>query len=179
MFAALFLFSRDAKAEWEPPPTRGHGWIVRGMTGVRAGVVLPVWKDLAVVPSGYLLAELTIEDGWWEVCGGVGAMVGLEQSDRAMQGAIVEVGARRYLANLSLAPFVGAGLSPRLLFFDRAKVAVTAHAALGGLVSVGQQALSVEMRLAQHIVPLRWSGGSDLVDHYWPTELGAFVGYWW
>lgn len=160
---------------YDPAPPRGTGWIMKGMDGARMGVVLPLAKERSFVPSLHLALETAINFDWWELCLGGGVMVGLGGSDRALQGLLLEVGVRRYLANWSVAPFVGAGISPRFLIYEGRHFALAPHLAVGGLKALERSWVTFELRAAQHVVPVK----SDTGDQMYPTEVGVFAGYWW
>jgi hypothetical protein len=109
-------------------------------------------------------------------------------NEASVGGLVGQMGASYYLTHTSVSPYVGAGVSPRLVFGDYSGAALT----LGGQIGVmfmrqASTRIYVEGRVDQNVLPLTTDYGNyDPVtgelengDDVFPTEISIAVGIGW
>ncbi|MBC7793117.1 MAG: hypothetical protein H7Z43_05375, partial [Clostridia bacterium] len=159
------------------------------MGGIRIGFILPVAKGFQFDPSFEVLYDVRLEQKYWffEIAGG--AIIGVGGDHSALKGATLELGAAYYLTGGDFAPFVGGGVSPRIVSIDNLRFGFAPYVTAGATIGRTATAhFSFELRAFQNVLhleanrsrPSPFTGNAETVrTHVYPTELGAFVGIWW
>ena len=161
--------------------------------GVRIAGVLPAGDRAQANGALGLEFDVKLEGTSYflEVAGGFIMPADIhDRGDSEVGGLIGLLGASYYLTDTSVSPYVGGGLSPRIMFgaYNGAGLAVNAHF---GLMFMRQSSSRIyaELGLDQHLLGLSTSlteyYDSSLgtyvtsTDRVWPTELSLAVGIGW
>lgn len=153
------------------------------MTGVRIGFIAPVAKGFQFDPGFEVLYDMRLEQRYWffQVAGG--AIFGIGGDHSSLKGATLELGAAYYLTGGDFAPFLGGGVSPRLVSIDNLRFGFAPYVTLGATIGRTSTAhFSMELRAFQNVLHLDADhsvNGVTVRSRVYPTELGAFVGIWW
>jgi len=163
------------------------------VAGFRTAVVLPFAPDLDPAPMLLGQFDMRLEGQSYFVEFAAGLMLPSDFDDsesRASIGGLVgQLGASYYLSHTSVSPYVGGGLSPRLIFGDYNGAGLTVGGQLG-LMFMRQSStrIYIEIRLDQNVLPLS-TDYSDYDDQYpyegqdsddvFPTELSFAAGIGW
>jgi len=164
------------------------------VVGVRTAVVFPFAPDLDTAPMLLGQFDMRLEGQSYFIEFGAGLMLPSDfddNSNRASVGGLVgQLGASYYLTHTSVSPYIGAGVSPRLLFGDYSGAGLTVGGQ-AGLMFMRQSStrIYIEARLDQNVLPLSgrdydsydpltgdYDNGNDDV---FPTELSFAVGIGW
>lgn len=146
------------------------------VAGFRTAVVVPFVPDYDPAPMllGQFDLRLEGEDYFIEFAGGLMLPSDFDddQDKVAVGGLVGQLGASYYLTHTSVSPYVGAGVSPRLLFGDYSGAALTAGGQVGVMfMRQASTRIYVEARLDQHILPL----SSEFDDEYYDPETQQYV----
>ena len=149
------------------------------LTGLRVGFIAPVASGFEFDPGFMVLYDMRLEQKYWffEVAGG--AMFGVGGDHSSLGGVVLELGAAYYLTGGDFAPYIGAGVSPRIINIDSTRFGFAPYLQLGATIGRTATAhFSFEARATQNVLyMLADKGGRE--RHVYPTELGGFVGIWW
>lgn len=156
--------------------------------GLRIGFIMPVAKGFEFDPGFEVLYDVRLEQKHWffQIAGG--AVFGTGGEHSALKGVLLELGAAYYLTGGDFAPFVGGGVSPRLVSIDNLRFGFAPYLTVGATLGRTSTAhFSFELRAAQNVLHLEAdrtvtdSSGNrtERRSNVYPTELGAFVGIWW
>ncbi|MBF5046133.1 hypothetical protein FGE12_27205 [Aggregicoccus sp. 17bor-14] len=125
--------------------------------------------------------DLRAESGRHFLEFGLGFLVAADNSESrtGYGGLYADFGASYYLTQSEVSPYVGAGLSPRLLLGG--ELSTVANVAAWGQLGVmflrtSSTRLYADLRVNQNLLPLRIVTGPDQHDSHFPTELGLHVG---
>lgn len=110
--------------------------------------------------------------------------------DNNLSGWFADVGASYFITNGNHALYVGAGISPRMLWYDpsRATADIAPYLQVGYMMfRASRTRLYFDLRATQNLVPIRYGYdynqcGWDvcyLTKHIYPTELALYVGLGW
>jgi hypothetical protein len=104
-------------------------------------------------------------------------------------GLVGQLGASYYLTHTSVSPYIGAGVSPRLLFGDYSGAGLTVGGQIGVMfMRQASTRIYVEGRVDQNVLPLSTSYYDDYDietgeyadgDDVFPTEISIAVGIGW
>lgn len=159
--------------------------------GARVGLVVPLAKHLQTEPTVLAQFDGRLEgtNYFLEFAGGIMLPSDLSSDDDAYGGLVGHVGASYYLTHTSVSPYVGAGLSPRIVFGEYQGVGLTANAHLGLMfMRHSSSRIYVEVQVDQNLLGLRpdndyyyedFSSEPVTRDKVWPTELSLAVGIGW
>lgn len=157
------------------------------MGGFRIGMLAPVAKGYQFDPGFEIVYDLRLHQRNYFLNIATGAIFGIGGSDPAIAGWILELGAAWYLTDGDFAPYIGGGISPRIISVDEVRFGLAPYAVLGatlGRTSTAQ--FSFELRASQNVLkqkievgPPDTVTGDRVKEDVYPTELGAFVGIWW
>lgn len=158
--------------------------------GFRIGMLAPVAKGYEFDQGFEVLYDLRLESRDYFLTIATGAMFGIgsKGGNPAISGWVLELGAAAYLSDGDVAPYIGGGISPRLMSVNESKFGLAPYATVG--LTVGRTStahFSFELRCAQNVVRQEINvGATDAAGNrvtvkqdVFPTELGAFVGIWW
>jgi hypothetical protein len=155
--------------------------------GVRTGVIMPLASGQRFAPAvtGDLVGRFEAESWFLDASGGVAisSQAGRRERYATYGGLFGAVSANYLLTDGSIAPYVGGGFSPRLIFTIKDVSAGLAPFAQIGVTMLRQSRFHffAEARVAQNVVPVNdGRGGVDGEprngkDHF-PTEIGLGVG---
>jgi hypothetical protein len=156
--------------------------------GIKTGLIFPVasGKSFAPLMSLQFDGRLGTRDSFVEF--GIGAAVpsstGQGSSQIQMGGVFAELGGSFYLSNSSVAPYLGAGVSPRLWIADAPNVGDTAGATCtvygqAGITFTRDSRVRIygELRVNQYVIGL--IDNSQMGSTYYPTELALQIGMGW
>lgn len=162
--------------------------------GVKAGMILPAASGRSFLPAGMLQfdARFGTRDYFIELGAGFALALGSESTSgkAALEGLFAEVGASFYLADGPIAPYLGAGLSPRIWGIHSSLSNGISGAIYGqaGVTFTRDSRLRIyaELRVSQNVIgiPEYADDGSTapnrtVLDTYHPTELGLQLGIGW
>lgn len=168
--------------------TRGNNRLfVEKLFGARFGVVAPVGNHLDLVP-GLLLqfdARLEQEDYFIEFAAGM-LVPNEQQTKRTISGFFGHVGASYYLTHTFISPYIGAGISPRIMLeqYQGAGLALSAHAGVMFMRSSSTR-IYAELQVDQNVIPVSPASNYDSVtgnygtngrQNVLPTELSLALG---
>lgn len=165
--------------------------------GFRLGGMAPVGNNVDVGGVMQLQFDARLEGTSYflEIAGGFMLPSKFEGNDAFLAGLVGQLGASYYLGNASVAPYVGGGLSPRIMLGDYNGVGLTAYGRLG-LMFMRQSSSRIyaEIGVDQNLLGLsRGDYGYETYDpatgqyvtvdpddaSVWPTELSIAVGIGW
>jgi hypothetical protein len=170
-------------------PTRTFA---ENVAGFRTAVVLPFAPDLDTAPMLLGQFDMRLEGRSYFIEFAAGLMLPSQfdgsESRASIGGLVGQLGASYYLSHTSVSPYVGGGLSPRLIFGDYNGAGLTVGGQFG-LMFMRQAStrIYIEVRLDQNVLPLSTDYGSYdeypyeeiSSDDVFPTELSFAVGIGW
>ena len=171
-------------------PTRTFA---ENVAGVRTAVVFPFAPDLDTAPMllGQFDMRLEGEDYFLEFAAGLMLPSNFDDggNSASVGGLVGQLGASYYLTHTSVSPYVGAGVSPRLLFGDYSGAGLTVGGQIGVMfMRQASTRIYVEGRVDQNVLPLSTSYYDDYDietgeytdgDDVFPTEISIAVGIGW
>jgi len=156
--------------------------------GIKTGLIFPVasGKSFASLMSLQFDGRLGSRDSFVEF--GIGAAIPSSSADASnniqMGGVFAELGGSVYLSTASVAPYLGAGVSPRIWIADAPNVSDSAGATCtaygqAGITFTRDSYLRIygELRVNQYIIGL--TDKSRAGESYYPTELALQIGMGW
>ena len=164
---------------------------VEKLFGARFAVVAPVGYNLDVVPSLLLQFDARLEQEDYFIELAVGMLVPNEQENkRTIAGMLGHIGASYYLTHTFISPYIGAGLSPRIVLDQYTGVGLAAGAHVGLMfMRSSSTRIYAELQIDQNLIPLSpasryeydyntntGSYGTDGRKKVLPTELSLAVG---
>lgn len=166
--------------------------------GVRTGMALPFGKDVNADPALFVEFDgrLEAETYFLEFAGGLmlpSDFADDGDNDEGIGGLLGFIGGSYYLSNTNVAPYVGAGLSPRIMFGAYTGAALTVNGHFGLMfMRMSSSRIYLDIGVDQHLLPLSddlfdeqydpETGNyvsTDEGDEVWPTEFSAAVGIGW
>jgi len=172
-------------------PTRTFA---ENVAGFRTAIVLPFAPDLDTAPMLLGQFDMRLEGQSYFLEFAAGLMLPSDfddsQNKASIGGLVGQLGASYYLTHTSVSPYVGAGVSPRLIFGDYSGAGLTVGGQFG-LMFMRQAStrIYIEVRLDQNVLPLGTDLGGDYYengqyvsvesDDVYPTELSFAVGIGW
>jgi hypothetical protein len=163
--------------------------------GMRTGMVLPFGAD--VEADAALFAEfdgrLEAESYFLEFAAGLmlPSQFDNDSDYDGVGGLIGLVGGAYYLTHSNVAPYLGAGLSPRLMFGAYSGAALTLNGRIGVMfMRMSSSRIYLEVGIDQHVLPLSPDFYAESYDpetgtytsdndDVWPTELSFAAGVGW
>lgn len=160
--------------------------------GIRIGMTLPFGKDVdaGAALSAQFDGRLEARSYFLEFAGGFMLPSKFDGDEEGIGGLIGLIGASWYLSHTDVAPYIGAGISPRIMFGAYSGAALAANGKLGLMfMRMSSSRIYAEIGVDQHLLPL----SLDLYDDYdpstgayvsndddvWPTELSFAIGIGW
>jgi hypothetical protein len=163
--------------------------------GIRTGMALPVGKDVDADAALFLEFDGRLEGKSYFIEFGAGFMLPsqMDDSDEGIGGLISLIGGSFYLSETNVAPYLGAGLSPRIMLGAFSGAALTANGHIGLMfMRMSSSRIYAEIGVDQHLIPLAPDYYDDEYydpdtgtyrsidsDEVWPTELSVAVGVGW
>jgi len=149
------------------PPNRMGSQKVPGFKG---SFTFPVGWSEEVAPMMSASFDLRLENLSHFIEFGIGFTVPAADYDYAYGGVFLDIGGNLYLSHTSTAPYIGAGLMPRLMSSD--SIANFLVYAQGGVMFSREASTRfyADFRVGQNLIPLTW--GTEPVQEYDP-ETGA------
>lgn len=164
--------------------------------GVKASIVFPFAKGVDLEPMASLAFELRIEKRDYFFGFAAGAMLpgSTSNSDRHGYGGVfAEMSGNYFLTHSNFAPYLGAGISPRIQASSSSTaVGFAPFAHVGAMFPRESRARALlEFRVAQNVFPLKgnsldgyydgynWVTRPDAVNGKYPTELSLQFGVVW
>jgi hypothetical protein len=158
----------------------------RKLTGPKVGVIFPVSAHKSYDPMVALSWSTRLEGGSYfvEFATGIALPCATEQNGYDSQGIghlWADVGGSLFLSNSPVAPYLGLGISPRLIVSNGATVNIAPYAQAGILMArTSSVHLFVEFRAAQNLLSVKETRHGVRTDHdFRPTELGGLAGISW
>jgi hypothetical protein len=174
--------------------TRPTRTFTEKVIGVRTAVVIPFAPGLSADPMMLLQFDARLEGTVYFLEFGGGIMFPSDfdsgENDTSVGGLVGHIGGSYYLTQTSVSPYLGAGLSPRLVFGDYsgAGLAVNGHAGVM-FMRTSSARIYAEVRLDQNVIPLSpdiydycdYSIDCSQIDRddIFPTEISFAVGIGW
>lgn len=158
-------------------PTRTFA---ENVAGFRTAVVLPFAPDLNPLPMllGQFDMRLEGQNYFLEFAAGLMLPSNLgsddydDGNDSSVGGLVGQLGASYYLTHTSVSPYVGGGLSPRLIFGDYTGAGLTVGGQFGLMfMRHASTRIYIEARLDQNVLPL----GRDYDGGHYDSETGTYV----
>jgi hypothetical protein len=145
-------------------PTRTFA---ENVAGFRTGVVIPIVADHEPAPMLLGQFDLRLEGQNYFIEFAVGLMLPSDFDDAedkvSIGGLVGQLGASYYLTHTSVSPYVGAGLSPRLIGGDYSGAALTVGGQFGVMfMRQASTRIYIEGRFDQNVLPL----STDLSGYY-------------
>lgn len=157
--------------------------------GLKAGLVLPFAKNIDFEPSVLLQFDGRFDTNAYFLELGIGGMVPTYSSnDPGYGGLFADLGFNKWLTKGSVAPYLGLGICPRLIFaLDDELFSLTPYAQVGASFFRGTtRRLYIELRVAQNALAIEdktdctpGSPGCNAGNEYHPTELFFNIGLGW
>ena len=161
--------------------------------GIKLGLGQPMaaGRTFAPIVLGAFDARFGTRDYFWELGGGAAlAAESSSQTGKAqLQGLFAEAGLNAYLADGSIAPYAGGGISPRFWAIDNTAANDGIKCAVFGQVGVtftrdARARFYSELRVSQNIIGIPEDDfsapvGSPPLATYYPTELTLHMGVGW
>jgi len=156
-------------------PTRTFA---ENVAGFRTAIVLPFAPDVDPAPMLLGQFDMRLEGRSYFIEFAAGLMLPSDlgddgyDDDASVGGLVGQLGASYYLTHTSVSPYVGAGISPRLVFGDYTGAGLAVGGQLG-LMFMRQAStrIYIEARLDQNVLPL----GRDFGGEYYDSETGTYV----
>jgi hypothetical protein len=183
----------DTVTQAEAAPTNQTYSVVP--KGVKASIVLPFAKGVDLEPMASLAFELRIEkrDYFFGFAAGLMLPGGTgDNNAHGYGGVFAEMSGNYFLTHGNFAPYVGAGVSPRIQAASSTSVGFAPFAHIGAMFPRESRARAlVEFRVAQNVFPLKGNSYSSYYDGYnyvptpdpvqgkYPTELSLQFGVVW
>jgi hypothetical protein len=164
---------------------------VEKVFGIRTGVVFPFARHLETTPSLTLEFNARLEgDASYFLEFGAGFMLPSSSNDNSgIGGLVTTLGASYYLGDGNVAPYIGGGVSPRIIAGAYEGVALTVHGQLGlMLMRSSSTRLYIEVGVDQNVIGLEpqsyeyYDATQPLdndPDKQWPTEFNIHAGIGW
>ncbi len=164
--------------------------------GIKTAVILPLAIDHTFDPMASLGFNGRLEGNTYFLEFGAGVMLPADFDDDdgriSMGGLFAEIGGSYYLGSSSISPYVGGGLSPRILLgsYDGG-VNIAPFLQLGLMfMRESSSRLYTEVRVSQNVLPMEagydYCRGYDCTeqnedsgDTVYPTEIGIALGVGW
>ena len=180
-------------------PPAGEPWAAEGSTpvqsqypkalGIKTGLIFPVASGRSFAPLMSLQFDgrLGSRDSFVEF--GIGAAIPSSSANGSnniqMGGVFAELGGSFYLSSASVAPYLGAGVSPRIWIADgpngsdnSSGATCTVYGQAGITFTRDSRArIYGELRVSQYILGL--SNSSQTGESYYPTEIALQIGMGW
>lgn len=148
--------------------------------GLKTGV-FGLLSARALDPDAGLMFDCRLEAEDYFLEFGAGFMFGTNATrDPAVGGLVAEIGGSYYLAHDNVSPYIGAGVSPRIIGGLNTGIFGFAPYAQIGLMLFRESStrLYLDLRAAQNLVPLRVTT-NNVEQRLFPTELGLVFGIGW
>jgi hypothetical protein len=161
--------------------------------GMRTGLALPVGADVQADAALFIQFDARLESDSYFLEFAGGFMVPSQFNDGydGFGGLVGLVGGAYYLTHSNVAPYLGAGLSPRLTFGAYEGAALAVNGRIGVMfMRMSSSRIYLEIGVDQHLLPLSpeydevydpetgtYTSSND--DDVWPTELGFAAGIGW
>ncbi|MEQ1570200.1 MAG: hypothetical protein ABMA64_31490 [Myxococcota bacterium] len=139
--------------------------------GVRLGVGVGVWPDQDVMPQASLFADLRMRQGRGFLTVAPGLMLSGPAGDLDYGGLALELGGGWRLSDRPVAPYVGGGVSGRLLLSDESVIGFAPYGLFGLEGKLGAATAFGELRVYQNVLPV----AARQRDTY-PVEPGLAFG---
>jgi hypothetical protein len=183
----------DTVTAGEATPTTQTSTVVP--KGIKSSLVLPLAKGVTLEPMASIAFELRIEkrDYFFGFAGGMMLPSDSSTDSHGYGGLFAELSGNYFLTHTNFAPYVGAGLSPRIQITNRSAVGFAPFAHIGAMFPRESRArVLFDLRVAQNVFPLP----GTTADYYdfntgtyvstgdprkgkYPTELSAQFGVVW
>ena len=136
--------------------------------GVKASIIMPFAKGVDLDPMASLAFELRIEKRDYFFGLAAGAMLpsaGVSDGNSSGYGGVfAEFSGNYFLAQTNFAPYLGAGLSPRIQAANKAGIGFAPFAHIGAMFPRDSRARALlELRIAQNVFPLASGSYTDTV----------------
>jgi hypothetical protein len=145
--------------------------------GVKMGFIAPLNSTTELSAMGSVLFNARFESQRWFAEVGAGIIIPSSSSIGApgYGGLAVELGANYFLSDTDFAPYLGAGLQPRLVF-SRSGLGLVPYAQFGAMTSRKHKVrFFADVRVGQNVVPVL-TGFIGPATPIYPTELNVNVG---
>jgi hypothetical protein len=142
--------------------------------GIRTAVVVPLAADLSADPMLLAQFDSRLEGESYFLEFAAGLMLPSQfDTDDGIGGLVGHLGGSLYLTHTAVSPYVGAGVSPRLVFGDYSGAGLTANGHFGVMfMRHASSRLYAEIRVDQNLLPL--SPDYDYDDEYYNSETGMY-----
>ena len=159
-----------------PPPAPEEPIFRERIVGIRTGLVFALASGVAFDPGfgAQFLGRFEADQFFLEVGAGVLMPTEATATDRRLGGMVGVLGGGYFFLPGSLAPYVGGGLEPRILFVnDNGRMRLMPYLTGGAVFLRGSDhPLQAELRVGQHVIASRAGASAD----YRPTEIGLSLG---
>lgn len=152
---------------------------VEKINGIKVSYIQAVAANEEFSPAMRLQYDLRLEseNAFFEF--GVGAALpsGNDDGDNDVGGLMLEIGGAWYPIQKSISPYIGAGISPRIMFGAGANgIGLAPYASVGTMfMRESSTRVYAEIRAYQNVLPYQEYEG----DEYYPTEFTFEMGIGW
>lgn len=158
--------------------TPNRTWIEK-VVGFKTGLSAAIASGAKFEPVGTIAFDMRFESTHGFLEWGVGLLLPSDpDSSRAVYGGLfADFGGAYYLGNRSVSPYVGGGVTPRILFGSGfgGTIGFAPYGQLGLMfMRESSTRLYLDLRVAQNVLPLKHSG-----NRLYPTEVGMLAGIGW
>lgn len=193
---AASTYTAAPPAVWDPAPVSAAPVPVQypKALGIKTGLIFPFasGRTFASLMSLQFDGRIGSRDSFVEF--GVGAAIPSSAADGSdtiqMGGVFAELGGSFYLSDGAVAPYLGAGVSPRIWIADSPGVSDTSGATCtvygqAGVTFTRDSRVRIygELRANQYVIGLAekamTSNGTANTGSYYPTELALQIGMGW
>lgn len=143
--------------------------------GVKTGLAIP-FAQTPTAPMGFIAFDGRFEGQRWFAQVGAGVLVPAASSQTPGYGGFTaDLGANYYFTDTDFAPYIGAGLQPRLVFTG-SFFNLVPYAQLGATFSrTSGVRFNLDLRVGQNVLPALNTSFTGSTPVY-PTELSAHLG---
>jgi hypothetical protein len=168
----------------------GRGGFMEKVVGIKSAFFLPYATETNLAPLLGVGFDARLEMESYFVELGAGALIPSEtyDDDYMYGGVYTEFGVSYYLTSSEVSPYIGAGVTPRLIFSARSNAQFAAYGQIG-LMFLRSQSMRfyADMRATQGLTPIvveeyEYDDGGSSADgqvRVRPLELGLQVGVGW
>ena len=179
--------TRDIQTVTEREGQRPNRAFVSRSMGLKTGVTWPRARSIDFNPSMSLQFDARLEGGRWFLEWGAGVLLPAAGGDGGdLGGGFAELGANVYLIDAGVAPYLGAGLRPGVMFtLGDGGMTLGIYGQVGiTFLREYRSRFYVEFRVTQNAVPFREQNGSlpgttGPSRRVYPTEMALQAGIGW
>jgi hypothetical protein len=153
---------------------------IEKINGIKISYIQPVAANETFSPLMRLQYDLRLEseNAFFEFGVGLALPSGIDDGDDDLVGLMLEIGGAWYPIQTNISPYIGGGISPRIMGGDGANgIGLAPYVSLGTMfMRESSTRIYGEIRAYQNVLP--YQDGFDS-DKYYPTEFTFEMGIGW